>query len=272
MEEDYLAVNLANWNSRVPIHLGGYSIPKFKEDPSYLSDVVRFDLPYLPSLKGLEGIHLQSHIGTDTISLIRLGAKMTALDFSLPALEAAKHLASELGHQLETVHSDVYSTPEELFGTFDFVYTGVGAICWLPSIEKWAAIVSKLLKPGGFLFIRESHPMLWSIGDSRPNGDIAIDLDYFEGQVYVSEEEDTYAGEGKVPSPKSISFNHSLSEIFNALRKHNLQIELFEEHSTVPYNPLGEEFEKLEDIDEWQLKKNPRRLAASYTLLARKEI
>ena len=270
MDENYLEINRKNWDSRVPLHLQGYALDRFRADPSYLSDVVRFDLPYLPNVEGLNGIHLQSHIGTDTLSLVRLGAIMTALDFSSPALEAAAGLATELGHQLQTVNSDVYSTPHELDGQFDFVYTGVGALCWLPEIKPWGEVVARLLKPGGFLYIRESHPMLWSVGESRANGDIAIDLDYFEGQVWIESEEGTYVGEGKVASPTNISFNHSLSEIFNSLWSQGLKIELFEEHSTVPYNPLADEFLKLGDIDEWQLAKNPRRLAASYSLLARK--
>jgi len=268
--DDYLEINKQNWNSRVPIHLQGYQISKFFEDPEHISDVVRFDVPRLPDLKGLEGIHLQSHIGTDTLSLVRLGAKMTALDFSAPALEAAKDLAERLGHDLETVESDVYSAPSVIQKKFDFVYTGIGAICWLPDIKKWAEVVSSLLKPGGFLFIREGHPMLWSIGDSRPDGDLALAYDYFEGQALEENDEETYAGEGKLDSPRNISFNHSLSEIFNALWSNGMEIRLFEEHSTVPYNPLGDEFVMLDGIEEWELAKNPRRLAASYTLIAYK--
>ena len=266
--DDYLEINRRNWDSRVPIHLKGYSIQSFRDDPKYISDVVRFDLPLLPDVSGLKGIHLQSHIGTDTISLIRLGAEMTALDFSEPALQAAQSLASELGHKLELVHSDLYSAPNLIKGKFDFVYTGVGAICWLPDIRAWAKVVAELLEPGGFLFMREGHPMLWSIGDSNENGDLVVELDYFEGQAFEVDETETYSGEGRVEHSKNISFNHSLSEIFNALWQNGLAINVFEEHSTVPWNPLGEEFVKLEGIAEWELARNPKRLAASYTILA----
>jgi SAM-dependent methyltransferase len=265
---DYLEVNRMNWDSRVPIHLKGYSLGKFRNDPKYISDVVRFDLPLLPDVAGLEGIHLQSHIGTDTLSLVRLGAKMTALDFSGPALEAASSLAKELGHQLEVIQSDVYSSLRHINRTFDFVYTGIGAICWLPDIKAWAKVVSNLLKPGGFLFIREGHPMLWSIGDSNAKGDLVVELDYFEGQAFEENETQTYEGEGEVEHSRNISFNHSLSEIFNALWENGMAIKAFEEHSTVPWNPLVDEFVKQDGIDEWQLAKNPKRLAARYTLLA----
>jgi SAM-dependent methyltransferase len=268
--DEYLEVNRKNWDSRVPIHLEGYELQKFRDDPKYISDVVRFDLPLLPDVSGLEGIHLQSHIGTDTISLVRLGAKMTALDFSEPALEAAQSLAKELGHELEIVQSDVYSAPTNVKETFDFVYTGIGAICWLPDIKAWAKVVANLLKPGGFLFIREGHPMLWSIGDSKANGDLVIEFDYFEGQALEDNEQETYAGEGKLEHTRNISFNHSLSEIFNALWDNSMTVKVFEEHISVPWNPLGEEFVKLEGIQEWQLAKDPKRLAASYTLLAYK--
>jgi len=271
LSEDYLEINRRNWDSRVPIHLTGYDLPKFRSDPNYISDVVRFDLPRLPEVTGLKGIHLQSHIGTDTISLIRLGAEMTALDFSEPALIAAKDLATELGHQLQTVHCDVYSTPEELNQGFDFVFTGIGALCWLPSIASWAKVVSRLLKPGGFLFLREGHPMLWSIGDSKPSGELVVEVDYFEGQAYHDAEQESYAGEGIIAYPENISFNHGLAEVFNALWQNGMEIRAFEEHRSVPWNPLGEEFVKLESIDEWELKENPNRLAASYTVVAYKK-
>ena len=102
MLKDYLEINRKNWDSRVPIHLGGYNLERFSKDPSYLSDVVRFDLEILPEVRGLKGIHLQSHIGTDTISLSRLGARMSALDFSAPALKVVEELAERDGVKIPT--------------------------------------------------------------------------------------------------------------------------------------------------------------------------
>src|SRR5580704_14102761 len=97
--EDYRVVNKANWDERVPAHVASpdYGVVRFAEDPGFLSDVVRFDLPRLGDIAGLRGVHLQCHIGTDTISLARLGASMTGLDFSGPAVEAATSLAAASG-------------------------------------------------------------------------------------------------------------------------------------------------------------------------------
>src|ERR1700683_2113528 len=141
---DYLKVNLANWNSRVPHHVQGYGLDAYRSDPEYLSKIVRFDLPRLGSVVGLDVVHLQCHIGTDTLSLSRLGAKsVTGLDFSRPALEAASRLAADCGAQINYVESEFYGAVEALgFGGFDLVYTGIGSLGWLPDIRRWGEVVA----------------------------------------------------------------------------------------------------------------------------------
>ena len=175
--EDYRAINRANWDERVPAHAASpdYGLERFADDPSHLSDVVRFDLPRLGDISGLAGVHLQCHIGTDTVSLARLGARMTGLDFSAPAIAQARALAAAAGADATFVESDLYGAADVLGrGRFDLVFTGIGALCWLPDIRRWAQVVADLLRPGGRLFIREGHPVLWSLADPRarrPAGD-----------------------------------------------------------------------------------------------------
>ena len=266
---DWARINMANWDSRVPHHEQGYALHEHTDDPNHLSRVVQFDLPRLGEIAGLRGVHLQCHIGTDTVSLARLGAQMMGLDFSAPALEVAARLAAECELQVEYVESDVYSALDQLpAGEFDFVYTGIGALCWLPSVVRWAQVVSALLKPGGFLFIREGHPMLWSLCDPRPDGLVTIEYPYFEtaGTVFV-EEQSYVEHDGVLESPTIVSFNHSLSEVFNALWSAGLTVTLFEEHQSVPWNPLAGEMVEFEP-NEFRLREMPERLAATYTLRA----
>ena len=143
--------------------------------------MVSFDRPLLGDLAGLRGVHLQCHIGTDTVSLARLGAHMTGLDFSEPALESARALAAAARRRRAVRARRPLRRVQVLgAGRFDLVYTGIGALCWLPDIERWAAVVEELLAPGGRLFIREGHPMLWSLSDSSPDGRIAIEYPYFQ--------------------------------------------------------------------------------------------
>lgn len=274
LEARYLEINKANWDSRVELHLQGYELDQFRSNPSYISEVVRFDLERFGDLNGLRGIHFQCHIGTDTISLSRLGAEMVGLDFSPKSVGAANSLAKELGASAVFVEAEVYGAANSLSDQdvelgFDFVYTGVGALCWLPAVDKWAESVASVLKPGGFLFIREAHPVMWTLAGRHQDGSIALEYDYFEGPGLLLEVEETYAGTGKVPSPASVSFNHSLSAIFNALWKNGFQIDLFQEHNSIPWKPWDEDFEKDPEFDEYRLKTNPNRLPASYSLRAR---
>src|SRR5664279_1199951 len=137
--DDYRTVNLANWDERAPAHAASpdYAFDTFVADPAYLSEVVTFDLPRLGDVAGLRGVHLQCHIGTDTVSLARLGARMTGLDFSPAALAEARRLAELTGDQVDFVESDLYDAVSALGGEqFDLVYTGIGALCWLPRIDE----------------------------------------------------------------------------------------------------------------------------------------
>ena len=266
---DWATINRANWDSRVPHHEQGYDLARYADDPAYLSEVVRFDLPLLGDIAGLRGAHLQCHIGTDTVSLARLGATMTGLDFSAPALAAAGRLATACGVEVEWVESDVYSAAEALPpASFDFVYTGIGALCWLPDIARWAQVVAALLRPGGFLFIREGHPMLWALCDPRPDGLVTVEYPYFETEGTVFIEEQSYVEhEGALAAPTIVHFNHGLAEIFNALWAAGLTITTFEEHRSVPWNQLGDAMVEG-DLGEYSLRDMPERLAATYTLRA----
>jgi SAM-dependent methyltransferase len=160
---DYLRLNRASWDERAPAHAASpdYAVQRFTDDPGFISDVVRFDLPLLGDVTGLTGVHLQCHIGTDTISLARLGASMTGLDFSAASLEQARAIATQVATPVDFVEGDVYAGVDLLGAErFDLVFTGIGALCWLPRIDEWAGVVAGLLRPGGRLFLREGHPML----------------------------------------------------------------------------------------------------------------
>lgn len=272
MSDDWRGVNLANWESRVAVHTGpaGYDLAAF-DDPDHLSDVVRYDRPRLGRLDGLDVVHLQCHLGTDTVSLARLGARSTAgLDFSPSALNEARALAARAGADVTFVDGDAYDAVRLLGGErFDLVYTGIGAICWLPSIRRWADVVAGLLRPGGRLFMREGHPMLWAMADPREDGLLVVEYPYFETAGVRFREETTYAGNDTVASPEMVCFNHGLGEIFTALQQAGLSVTALEEHREVPWNPLGDAVESSPDHPgEYVLKTGRERLPLTYTLQA----
>jgi SAM-dependent methyltransferase len=269
---DYTEINKANWDERVPAHAASpdYNVDRYLTDPEFISDVVRFDLPLLGDVRGLRGVHLQCHIGTDTISLARLGATMTGVDFSGPAVRQARALAEQAGADATFVESDVYEAPAAVgAGQFDLVFTGIGALCWLPSIERWAGVAASLLRPGGRLFIREGHPMLWSLADARPDGLLLVEYPYFEREEPTTfDEAGTYVSTDIVfEQTITHEWNHGLGEVVTAVLGAGMTITGLTEHDSVPWEALPGLMTRL-DNDEWRLTDRPWRLPHSYTLQA----
>jgi SAM-dependent methyltransferase len=266
-----LAVNRAHWDERAPAHAASsdYAVDRFALDPDFLSDVVRFDRPRLGDVRGLRGVHLQCHIGTDTVSLARLGARMTGLDFSAASLDLAGRLAEAAGSETDFVESDLYGALGVLpAGAFDLVYTGIGALCWLPDIRRWAGVVAALLAPGGRLFLREAHPMLWAL-DGEVTDRLVVDYPYFEHvEPLVSVEQVTYvATDVEFTHVTAHNWNHGLGDVIGALLAEGLTLTQLVEHDSLPWNPLPGQMVRL-DNGEWQLTDRPERLAHSYTLQA----
>jgi SAM-dependent methyltransferase len=271
--DDYLTVNRANWDERAPAHAASpdYGFEAFVANSDHLSSVVRFDLPLLGDISGRTGIHLQCHIGTDTLSLARLGARMTGLDLSPASLEQARRLAAEAGPPVDYVEADVYSAPEALGGrSFDLVYTGVGALCWLPDVDRWAGVVDDLLAPGGRLFLREGHPMLWSLDEALTEA-LTVAYPYFETPEPIDDEDPgTYVEtDTDFTNNRSLSWNHGIGETVTALLERGLEVTGLVEHRSVPWEALPDRMVR-DGLGEWSLQEHRERLPLSYTLQARK--
>jgi SAM-dependent methyltransferase len=269
---DYRELNRANWDERAPAHAAspGYGVQRFVDDPDHLSGVVRFDLPRLGDVRGQRGIHLQCHIGTDTVSLVRLGAVMTGLDFSGPALAEAAELARRTGSALDLHQADVYDAVEVAgAGVFDFVFTGIGALCWLPDIRRWAGVVAGLLRPGGRLFLRDGHPMLWALAEPTGDGRVVVEFPYFERpEPLVWDDAGTYVETDVVlSSTVTHEWNHGLGEIVTALLAEGFELTALEEHDSAPWDALPGMMVQ-DEHGEFRLRDRPERLACTYTLQA----
>jgi SAM-dependent methyltransferase len=259
--DEYRAANLANWNDRVQIHWDSddYNISEFIKNPEYVSGAIQFDRSEgeLGDVQGKSLLHLQCHIGHDTLSWARSGAIVTGVDFSEPAIEAARRLSDESGTPGEFIVAELYDSPNVLAGRqFDIVYTGLGAICWLPDISEWAKVVASFLKPGGTFYILEGHPMMWSVSQDveQPDGALILNWSYFESAGPLGEdEENSYAGTQKIKHTRSYSFSHGLGETTTALIDAGLQIEFVHEHKVSHWQafsqlvPVGGDLWKMPD-------------------------
>jgi SAM-dependent methyltransferase len=237
MSRDAVAVNRQSWDAVVPAHLVAYGADGFVADPDRITSVVRDDLealvPHLPggSPAGLDLVHLQCHIGLDTLSWARLGARVTGVDLSPASTAAARDLARRAGLAATFLDSDVAHALD--------VYTGVGALCWLPDLDGWARVVAGLLRPGGTFYVREAHPVLYALDPARPDGALVLTQPYFGGDPRHHRHESTYAG-GPVPEDArdTYEWQHGLAEIVQALLGAGLRLTAIAEHRTIPWRAL----------------------------------
>ena len=144
------AENRANWDDRAALHeASGYGIAELLASPGAITREVARDTGLLGDLTGLDVIHLQCHLGLDTISLSRLGAaRVVGLDLSPESLRRARALAARAGAGIELVEANVYDARAVVTGSFDLVYTTLGVLCWLPDVEAWASVIASPSAPG----------------------------------------------------------------------------------------------------------------------------
>jgi SAM-dependent methyltransferase len=225
-----LDLNRSWWDERVPIHVGSafYDVEGFRAGGSTLRP---FERKELGDVTGKRLAHLQCHFGLDTLSWARAGATVVGLDFSGPAVEAGNALAAETGLDGRFVQADVYDAQEALGRErFDVVYTGFGALNWLPDLARWGSVVASLLAPGGVLYLAEFHPFTWVFDEDTDT----IAFDYFhdpEGVSFDDDEQGSYA-DLEVPTRNNATreWAHTVADVITAVLGAGLSLELLSEH------------------------------------------
>ena len=262
-KKDYIKINKESWNNKTDIHYNSefYDTSSFIKGRSSLNDI---ELDLLGDIKGKSILHLQCHFGQDTISLSRLGAKVTGIDLSDKAIEKAKELNSLTGTDTKFICCDIYSIPEKLNEKFDIVYTSYGTIGWLPDLNKWAEIVSKFLKTGGKFIFVEFHPVIWMFDDAFSK----INYDYFNSGPIIENEAGTYADPDAPINREYVTWNHSLSEVMKSLLSQNLEIIFFDEYDYSPYNCFKDMVENPNK--RYRIKHLDRLIPMVYSLVAKK--
>lgn len=227
MDNDHRNTNRSMWDELVPIHVASdfYDVPGFLGGMSHLRP---FESAEVGDVTGCSLLHLQCHIGLDTLSWAREGAIVTGLDFSEPAIVAAREIATQAKVEAEFVVGDVHDAPQLLDRRFDIVYTGIGALCWLSDMSEWAGIVAQLVEPGGMFYMPEVHPYTDVFGED----DLSVSEHYFDdGIAYREEGGGTYAGHDvKTENNIDYSWTHPVSSVISALIEVGFVLEQFSEY------------------------------------------
>jgi ubiquinone/menaquinone biosynthesis C-methylase UbiE len=231
MQQDYFEKNRQSWNARVDSHLKSsfYDLDGFLSGKSSLQEI---ELSLLGDVSGKSILHLQCHFGQDSISLARLGAQVTGVDLSDRAIDAAREIAQKVGSSAKFICCNLYDLPNFLDEKFDMVYTSYGTIGWLPDLDKWANLISQFLKPQGKFLIVEFHPVVWMFDDNFEK----IAYSYFNAGEIIETEQGTYAEKNANIITENVMWNHSLSELVNALIKNGIELLALDEFDFSPYN------------------------------------
>ena len=242
--EDWRDVNRANWDERTAVHLGpgGYDLGPLRAGRGELDAIVRAELG---PVEGLRVLHLQCHFGQDTLTLAQQGAaEVVGLDFSAPAVDAARGLARDLGlaDRARFVEADLYDAPRAIpeAGGFDLVLVTWGALPWLPDLAGWARIVAGFLRPGGRLYLAEGHPAAFVFDDAaeRPDGTRGWGwfVPYFQREALVLDDPTDYADPAaRLRHAPTHNWMHPLSEVLGSLGGAGLALEWLHEHPRVTW-------------------------------------
>ena len=200
-----------------------------------LDDVV---LSEVGDVAGRSLLHLQCHVGLDTLSWARMGAEATGVDFSEKSITVAQCLSRELGLDAKFICSDVYDLSEVLDGRYDIVFASDGVWPWLPDLNRWAEVVAGCLKPGGVFYMRDIHPIRRVLKPPRDDATgTPVEIGYVAQPEPVRFEE---RGSYSVPEHDSVHtayyWQHGLGEIVTALCAAGLRLEFLHEFSKTERN------------------------------------
>jgi len=226
-----IKVNKKLWEQWTPINVKSdfYDLPSFLRGKNSLNELERNELG---SVKGLSVLHLQCHFGMDTLSLARMGAEMTGVDFSESAISKAKELADLLQLKIDFILSDVYDIQKWVHKKFDRIFTSYGVITWLPDLKKWAEIISSYLKPGGFFYMVDFHPVLSMFDEDLnkiryPYESFGVPIEFIDVPSYAKPE--------LILHNRELNWHHGIGNIVNVLLQIGFRIEFLNEHFYSPY-------------------------------------
>jgi SAM-dependent methyltransferase len=235
--DEMLRSNRDLWDAWTKIHVGSafYDVESFRNGarPIRIADYERDEVG---SVEGRTLLHLQCHFGLDTLSWARLGATVTGVDFSDEAIAAARSLAAELTIPATFVRSDIYALPEVLDEQFDIVYTSSGVLGWLPDIAGWGRVAARFVRPGGFLYLTEIHPVAQAFeSEGVEPGELRLAYPYWSHDEPLRFEVKGSYADREAPTEGLVEYgwDHSLGEIVTAISEAGLRIEFLHEFDFV---------------------------------------
>jgi len=259
-------INRNHWDEIAPVHLESYGIEGLLQGRSRIDEIQKRE--FYP-VEGKDLIHLQCHIGTDTLSLALDGANVTGVDFSSRSIDIAKRLADRMKLKADFIVANVLDLQAIVLQKYDIVYTSKGALCWIRDIDKWAETVAFLLKDGGIFYIMDTHPFVTMLED-RVGDALGLKYPYFHQSepLHFGGDRRDYADSTYTVRTGSYEWIWPLSDIINAIIRQGLTIEFVNEHDKLYY----QEFPEMAETEDgwWFLEKYKGMIPWTFSMRARK--
>ena len=230
--EKYSSINRKHWNEVASVHEEKYvnNLLYLIADKNFTTfDSVEKKLFNQIQLFGKSVAQINCNNARELISVKRAGASMcVGFDISDKFIKQGEALKQAAGVDIELVCTDIYDLGNAYDNQFDLLYITIGVFGWLKDLATFFSLLSRLLKPGGQIFIYEMHPIL-ELFEEDSGG--TIRNDYFNKEPYFTENENDYMNPDEVIESPSYWFHHSLSEILGSLIKHGFNINHFAEYA-----------------------------------------
>lgn len=217
----FTRANREAWDEAASVHrrinqarlLEGFSKPGYNTLDEHCLDRLKEI-----GVQGKSVAQLCCNNGRELLSLKNLGAgHCVGFDASAAFIEQARELASASGHTgIEFVTTDVYEIPPEKTGPYDIVMTTIGVIGWMPDLEGFFDVLGRLTRPGGHVFIEETHPVLLMYEESEADEPSYLKYSYFKEDPFVETTGLDYYERTKYASKPHYSFQHTLADIMMA--------------------------------------------------------
>lgn len=202
------------------------------------------ELELLGALEGRRVLHLQCNAGQDTLSLARLGATVTGVDFSDVAIGFARELARASGIQARFLQSEINRWLEtSAESDYDIAFASYGVLPWHADLERLLHGIARVLVPGGRFVFLEIHPLAWSFDEHFRWKDPYFAPEHaFRDSVgdYVGEAAGALSPSGHVAlepgwrnSIPATSWQHTVADVVNALIAADLRLERLVEYPYV---------------------------------------
>lgn len=230
MEKSYLETNRSNWDNRAEVHYFSefYDVPAFIAGKSTLLPIEKRELG---DINGRSILHLQCHLGTDSLSLARRGATVTGVDFSPKSIEKAELLHEKCQLPADFICADVLTLDQTLQGKFDIVFASYGIFCWISDIRRWFEVAAQFLKPGGTLLVLDDHPIQNIFEADSNSGKPVIKNSYFDTSAETFSCEASYTGpDEKLTAKKAVEWSHPVAELITGATTAGLHIDHFKEY------------------------------------------